>query len=474
MPFVRFIATGLRGALTGGRRYWAWMGVLAVLFASGALAYLEQLRGGLAATSLDDHVPWGIYIANFTFLDGIAASTGLVLVAALVFRRKDAQRVALLGSGIAIAACVSCLLFVVVDVGRPLAAWHLVPVLGSLNWPRSMLAWDVVALNGYLVLSVLIPTHVLWRRFHGHRPPAQYIVPFVYLAIAWAVLIQVIIAFLYAANVGRPFWHSGLLGPRFLASSFTAGSCLMVLAFRWIGRHTRWPVQRSMVDLLAAIAGFALLANLFMLGMELFTELYHPTTHSASARYLFFGLDGHWGLVPWVWTAIGLQVLATVLLVLNRSRRNIWWLTVGCVAAIVGVWIEKGMGLVVPGFLPTSLGVIHEYVPNSVEVRVSLGIWALGLMIFSGLAKGALTILGLDGEPELHPSHAPPPPGRPIYGDELPDDENGVEAAAAPPAGTVPVRTDAAPAAHDAPDAGGEAPAAAEDAPEPGAAPQPA
>lgn len=433
MTFVRFLLTGLDAALRGGRTYWAWMGALALVLLSGAVAYVEQLEHGLARTGLDDHVPWGVYIANFTFLDGIAASTGLVFIAALVFRRRDAQRVALLGSGIAVAACIACLLFVVVDIGRPLAAWHLVPGLGLLNWPRSMLAWDVVALNGYLLLSIAIPTHVLYRRYRGLSPDAPLLVPLMYVAIGWALLIQIIIAFLYAANVGRPFWHSGLLGPRFLASSFTAGASLMILAFRWIGRHTRWPVQRTVIDLLAFIASLALLANLFMLGMELFTELYHPTSHSASAVYLFFGLDGHHALVPWVWTAVALQVLAAVLLLLNRSRRSLVWLTSACVAAIVGVWIEKGMGLVVPGFLPTSLGRIHEYLPNAIETRVSLGIWALALMIFTGLAKGALRVQGLDGEPLRRPSSPPPPPG-PVHGEELEDEEIDALDSLPPPA----------------------------------------
>jgi molybdopterin-containing oxidoreductase family membrane subunit len=258
-------------------------------------------------------------------------------------------------------------------------------------------------------------------------------VPLLYLTIGWALLIQIIIAFLYAANVGRPFWHSGLLGPRFLASSFTAGCSLMILAFRWIGRHTRWPVQRTVIDLFAVIASIALLSNLFMLGMELFTELYHPTSHSASAIYLFFGLGGHWALVPWVWTAVGLQVVAAALLLLNRSRRSLVWLTTACVAAIVGVWIEKGMGLVVPGFLPTSLGRIHEYVPNLIETRVSAGIWALALILFTGLAKGALRVQGLDGEPLRRPSLAPPGPG-PGLGEELEDDElDAIESLPPPP-----------------------------------------
>ena len=400
VAFVRFLLAGLRAGLTGGRLYWAWMGVLALVFAGGAAAYVIQLRDGLVVTALDNHVPWGVYIANFTFLDGIAASAALVYILAFVFDRRDARRVALLGSGVAVSAAVGCMLFVVVDIGRPLAAWHLIPMLGSLNWPISMLAWDVVALNGYLAINAIGPTYVLFTIWQKREPNWRFVVPAVYLAIFWAILIQAIIAFLYSANVGRPFWHSGLLGPRFLASSFSAGPSLMILAFGWIGRVTVWRVDRSVIDRLAMVAAIAVQANLFMLGMELFTELYHPTSHAASARYAFLGLHGHYGLVPWVWSSITMQIVAMVLLMVHRTRASLPTLTLASVLCIVGVWIDKGMGLVVPGFTPTSLGVIREYTPNHIEVAVSLGIWAFGLMLFTVLAKAAIHVQGFDQRPE--------------------------------------------------------------------------
>lgn len=396
MEPLRFAFVGLRAALTGGRLYAAWMGTLALVLAVGIAAYALQLRDGLVVTALDNHVPWGVYIANFTFLDGIAASAALVYILAFVFERRDARRVALLGSGVAISASLACMLFVVVDIGRPLAAWHLIPGLGSLNWPVSMLAWDVVALNGYLAINAVVPTYVLYCIWRKREPAWRVVIPAIYLAIFWAILIQAVIAFLYSANVGRPFWHSGLLGPRFLASSFSAGPSLMILAFRWIGRYTAWRVERTFIDRLALVAAIAVQANLFMLGMEMFTELYHPTSHAASARYLFFGLHGHYGLVPWAWSSIAMQVVAMILLMIHRTRRHLGTLTVACVLAIVGVWIDKGMGLVVPGFTPTSLGVIREYTPNAVEIAVSLGIWAFGLMVFSGLAKAAIHVQGFD------------------------------------------------------------------------------
>lgn len=415
MSFVRFLLDCVRQLLEGDRRYWAWVITLSVLALQGLVAYGQQLEHGLVTTGMHDHVPWGTYIANFGFLDGIAASSSLLLIAAFVFDQGYARRVAMLGSGIAISASIACMLFVVVDLGRPDRAWHLVPHLGALNWPRSMLSWDVVALNGYLVLNVLVPTYALYRTWQGRPLSARQLLPAALLAIAWAILVQSIIAFLFSANVGRPFWHTALLGPRFLASSFTAGSSLMILAFRWIDRETAFHIDGRLVRYLALLAAVALQINLFMLGNELFVSLYHPSEHSRSVEYLFFGHEGLHGLVPWILTALTMQVTACVILMIAPLRNHLGWLTVACVLAIVGIWIDKGMGLIVPGFIPDARGAYVEYQPTFSEARVSIAVWAIGLLIFTGLAKASIPIetgrVRKDGTPPApppEPAHATP------------------------------------------------------------------
>lgn len=414
MGFFRFLTDCARQLVHASRLYWAWVITLGVLALQGVLAYVDQLRHGLVTTGMHDHVPWGTYIANFGFLDGIAASSSLLLIAAFVFDRGYARRVAMLGSGIAISASIACMLFVVVDLGRPERAWHLVPHLGALNWPRSMLAWDVVALNGYLILNVVVPTYVLYRTWQGRPLTTRQIFPAALLGIAWAILVQTIIAFLFSANVGRPFWHTALLGPRFLASSFTAGSSLMILAFRWIDRQTAFDIDPRIIRYLALLAAVALQVNLFMLGNELFVSLYHPSEHSLSVEYLFFGHEGLHGLVPWMLTSLTMQLLACAILMIEPLRNHLGWLTVACVLAIVGIWIDKGIGLIVPGFIPDSRGAYVEYQPTFSETRVSLGVWAIGLLIFTGLAKASIPIeTGLvrrdRGTPPAPPTVAPSP-----------------------------------------------------------------
>jgi molybdopterin-containing oxidoreductase family membrane subunit len=413
MPFARFLIACASQGLRGGRLYWGWLAVLALVALQGLFAYVEQLRHGLIVSGMNDHVPWGVYIANFSFLDGIAASTSLLLIAAFVFDRSYARRVALLGAGIAVSASLACMLFVFVDLGRPERAWHLVPRLGSLNWPVSMLAWDVVALNGFLVLNLLIPMHALYALWRdGKLEPRRYFLPAL-LTIAWAILVQSIIAFLFSANVGRAFWHTALLGPRFLASSFTAGPAVMILAFRWIDRYTTFRIDDRMIRYLSLLAAVALQINLFMVFNELFVSLYHRSEHSHSVVYLFFGHEGLRGLVPWIWVSMTMQVSACIILMVERLRHHIGWLTVACVLAIVGIWIDKGMGLIVPGFIPDGRGAYVEYLPTLPEARVSVAVWAIGLMLFTFLAKASIPVetgvLRRDGAPAPEPDGEPAP-----------------------------------------------------------------
>jgi molybdopterin-containing oxidoreductase family membrane subunit len=401
-----FFADGLREVVRGSRLYWTWVGGLAVVILAGLFFYARQLDQGLITTGMSDQVSWGVYIANFTYLVGIAAAAVMLVIPAYVFHRNDVKDVVLIGEGIAVAAVIMSILFVVVDLGRPERIWHMLPLLGRLHFPESLLAWDVVVLAGYLVLSVAIPFYILFTRYQGREPRPGLYLPAVFISIAWAVSIHTVTAFLFSSNVARPYWHTAVLGPRFLASAFTSGPALIVLALQVIGRYTPFRVQATVIQLMALMATVALQINLFLLGAEIFTDFYFRTEEVAAATYLYLGLDGARRLVPWIWTAIALQGIAAVILTVHplRSRRAL--LSLACVLAIVGVWIEKGMGLVIPGFVPTPLGEVFEYVPHWGEVFVSLGIWALGALVFTLLAKVAIPIeLGTLRRP------GPPRPG---------------------------------------------------------------
>jgi len=389
---LNFVRDGVAAMFRGGRSYWLWLGFLSLLVLAGIVAYGIQLNQGLISTGMSDQVTWGFYISNFAFLVGIAAAAVLLVIPAYVFHRKDIKSVVLIGEGLALAAVLSAMLFVIVDLGRPDRMLHLLPFIGRMNWPQSMLAWDVVVLSGYLLLNLGIPFYVHYCHYQQREPNAKAYFPFVILAIFWAISIHTVTAFLFSANTARPFWHVALLGPRFIATAFVSGPALIILVLQVLDRVTRYPVPRSVIQTLALIMTVSLQVSLFFVGVELFTDFYNETAHAASIRYLYFGLDGLASLAPWMWTALLMNLVAVTILTINPLRSQLRFLNIACVLAFVGIWIEKGMGFVVPGFIPTPLGEVFEYSPTAVEVTVSAGIWAFGALVFTLLAKSSIAI----------------------------------------------------------------------------------
>ncbi len=545
--YLRFLVRCARIAFVGDWRYYAWMGVLTLFVLLGLNAYCKQLVHGLITTGMSDEVSWGVYIANFTFLVGVAAAAVMMVIPVYIYNNEEMHDLVIFGELLAVAAIFMCLAFVTVDLGRPDRFWHLIPGIGQFNFPASMLSWDVLVLNGYLALNVWICGYLLYSRYQGKKPSKWFYIPFVFIAIVWAVSIHTVTAFLYVGLGGRPFWNSAIVGPRFLASAFAAGPSLIILALQVIRRVTastsaeeavalraastvhpsgrpatlddldllschlpelagltpaeralciegatvfdvaagdvllkqgerdvhaffvlngrvvvkreesgRFRVTRSVVPggqfgevsalnntprmataiaeeptrvmclpaaalrammknrkveaiirshmserlmitdhallTLRSIVQVSMIINVFLLANEVFKEFYSGNLHVASSKYLFLGLHGHHALVPWIWTAVGLNVVGMILLILPISR-SLKWLDLACVLCIVGIWIEKGMGLVIPGFIPTPLGAIVEYSPSLNETLVCIGIWAFGLLCYTIFLRMAVPIL---------------------------------------------------------------------------------
>ncbi|HXQ81275.1 MAG TPA: NrfD/PsrC family molybdoenzyme membrane anchor subunit [Opitutaceae bacterium] len=547
--YLRFLRRCAGVSLKGDWRYYAWIGVLAALCVTGLNAYAKQFVAGLEITGMSDQVSWGVYIANFTFLVGMAAAAVMLVIPVYIYKNEDLHDLVIFGELLAVAAILMCLAFVTVDLGRPDRFWHLIPVIGVFHFPGSMLSWDVLVLNGYLLLNVYICGYLLYCRYQNRKPAKWFYIPFVFTAIFWAISIHTVTAFLYVGLGGRPFWNSSIVGPRFLASAFTAGPAFVILALQVVRRASATagdgarrqprgdtaasrrqlhrPATAADLDLLAlylpelesvspeerreCLAGATILAvaagdvllyqgaldndaffvlkgrvvvrreeggryrttrnigpgeqfgevsaltgtpraatataaeptevlclpqeslrslmrnpkmneiitwrmgerlmisdrsllilraivqvsmiiNVFLLANEIFTEFYNTNGHDVSWRYLVLGLDGYHALVPWFWTALTLNIGAMVILMLPLSRR-LKWLNLACLMCIFGIWIEKGMGLVIPGFVPTPLGEMVEYVPTWNETLVCVGIWAFGLLCFTIFLRMSVPIL---------------------------------------------------------------------------------
>ncbi len=388
--YPRFLLRAFSLATDGNWVFYVWMTVLTAIALVGTHAWAVQVRDGMALTNMTDHVSWGLYIANFTFGVGLAAGGVMMVIPAYLYHDKKMHDVVIVGELLAIAAIVMCLLFVTVDLGRPDRFWHMIPGLGKFNWPVSMLTWDVIVLNGYLIINLHICGYLLYTRFLGRTPNPKWYVPFVFLSIVWAISIHTVTAFLYCGLGGRPFWNTALLAPRFLTSAFVSGPAFIILALLVIRKVSTFHIGDGPIKTLLNIIRITILINLLMLASEIFTEFYTGGAHTAAAQYLYFGLHGYNALVPWVWTSIGCSILAALFLLCPKVLEHPTLLAIGCVLAFVGIWIEKGMGLIIPGFIPSTLHEIVEYLPSALEWKITAGIWAFGLMIYTILLKIAL------------------------------------------------------------------------------------
>ena len=395
-----FVVGSARLALRGGRLYYAWLAVLGLLVVWGATAWWQQITQGLIVTNMRDQVSWAFYIGNFTFLVGVAAAAVMLVIPAYIYDWKPIKEIAIFGELLAVSAIVMCMLFVLVDVGRPDRAWHLMPFFGSLNLPSSLLGWDVLVLNAYLVLNVVIVGHLLFTGFHKRPYRRRFVVPLLLFSIPAAVGIHTVTAVVYAGVAARPFWNTAILAPRFLASAFCSGPAILLILFQILRRTTSIEIKNEAIWKIAELMAYAMFLNLFLFGAEIFREYYSNTHHLIHTQYLFSGIHGHRALVPFAWASLTASVIAFLLFLVPATRRNLVTLNLGCLLIYSGVYIEKGMALVIPGMTPDTLGEFYEYVPTLTEVRIGAGIFAIGFLVFTVLCKIAIPILQESEDPE--------------------------------------------------------------------------
>ncbi len=381
-----------RQVFIGSKAYYAWIAFLSVFILLGLSAYVDQLQRGLITTAMRDQVSWGFYISNFTFLVGVAAAAVLLVIPAYLYNFKPIKEIVLFGELLAITAIIMCIIFIMVDMGQPLRVWHILPLVGSMHFPSSLLAWDVVVLNGYLAINTIIVFYVLYRLSIGKEYKMSVIGPLIILSIPWAISIHTVTAFLYNGLSARPFWNASILAPRFLASAFCSGPAIMLVLFQLIRKRSEVEIDDRAIFKIAELIAYAMGLNLFLLGAEAFKEFYSGSIHSYPIEYLYFGLHGKTALVPWIWSATILNITAFFLFLFPRTRENFTTLNMACMFVIIGVYIEKGMGLIVPGFVPDTLGEIYEYTPSTSEIVITMGIWAFGAMLYTFLLKFAIPI----------------------------------------------------------------------------------
>ena len=375
-------------AIKGGKKYYGWMTLLVIVMGIGFLVYLKQLDFGLGITGMSRDVSWGFYIANFTFLVGVAAGGVMVVLPYYLHDYKAFGKVTILGEFLAISAVIMCITFILVDLGQPMRVFN-VFLYPS---PRSVLFYDTIVLQGYLLLNLVIGWNVLEAERNGVHYQ-RWLKPFIYLSIPWAISIHTVTAYLYSGLPGRGFWLTAILAPRFLASAFASGPALLVLLCLIIRRVSSFDPGREQIQSLAKIVAYAICVNVFFFLCEVFVAFYSQIPgHMDHIKYLFFGLHGHAAYVPWMWASISLMVIGIILTVVPFTRKNEGVLAVACVVIFLGTWIDKGLGMIAGGFTPNPLHEINEYIPTVPEITIALGVWAMGFLILTALFKIAVSV----------------------------------------------------------------------------------
>lgn len=388
----------LETALKGSRTYWIWVLFLLAVIGVGLIFYLRQFTIGLGVTGMSRDVSWGFYISQFTFLVGIAASGVMVVLPYYLHNYKAFGKITILGEFLAIPAVIMCMLFIFVDLGQPLRVLNVIlhPT------PNSVMFYDMVVLGGYLFLNILVGWTALSSERKGIAPP-KWLKFFVILSIVWAPSIHTVTAFLYAGLPGKYFWMSSLMAASFLASAFASGPALLIILALIVRKFTKFDPGKEAIQALGKIVTYFMLTSVFFLGLKFFTSFYSQVPgYMHSIVYLYAGLDGYNKLVPIMWVSNILTVIAIGLLVVPQLRKNEALLAIASVCVFFALWIDKGFGLIVGGFVPNSFKQITEYWPTIPEISITLGVWAIGFLILTILYKTAISVREEVGNVDFH------------------------------------------------------------------------
>ena len=393
MNFIRFITGSIKIVFRGSRTYFAWLVVLLLLILWGGYGYSDQISSGLIRTNMRDSVSWAFYIGNFTFLVGVAAAAVMLVIPAYIYDWKPIKEIVIFGELLAVCAVIMCISFIIVDIGQPIRFWHMLPLIGTMNFPSSMLSWDFFVLSIYLLINLFVVTYLLYCIFYKKEYKKSIVLPLVLISIPMAVAIHTTTAFLYNALPGRIFWNSALLAPRFLASAFCSGPAILLIMFQILRKTTKFEIKDEAIWKIAELMVYAMFIYLFFTIAELFKEFYSGTEHILYWKYLLFGIGDHHEIVPYSWSSIIMGCIAFILFLIPKTRKNFLTLNIGAVLIYCSVYVEKGIALIIPAFTPDVLGQMYIYTPSLTEIRTSVMIFSLGFLLFTFLSKIAIAII---------------------------------------------------------------------------------
>ena len=375
--------------LTGSKAYYIWLLFLLCVMGVAGCVYLNQLQEGLTVTGMSRDVSWGLYISQFTYLVGVAASAVMLVLPAYFHHYVQFKKVIIFGEFMAIAAVIMCMLFIVVDLGQ---AQRMMNVMLHPT-PNSVMFYDMIVLCGYLLLNVIIGWVTLECEKLDINPP-KWVKYLVYLSIIWAFSIHTVTAFLYAGIPGRHYWLTAIMAARFLSSAFCSGPAILLLLLLLLRRLTGFEPGKEAIKTLTVIITYAMCINVFFYLLEVFTAFYSGIPgHQHPLVYLFAGHNGHVDWVTyWMWAAVAMAALSLFILIPPSSRENPRLLPLALVMLVAATWIDKGLGLLIGGFTPNLFEKVTTFTPTCSEITITIGVYTVGIFVVSLLWKIALGV----------------------------------------------------------------------------------
>lgn len=205
-----------------------------ILLVVGLIAWIVQLTGGLlAGSNMTNVFLWGLMIAVFAFLVGFGAGSQFVASAIILSGKEELKPLARIAGACGLACVCAAGVAILVDLG---AIRNALAMIVGMN-PRSPLAWDMIAMCTFIVLSIV--QLVMIAR------DARSVKVWAVLAGLAALALQIVEGLLFSTQTAHGWWATPIMPVDFLAVAFVSGFALILLiacvkgasskALAWLG-----------------------------------------------------------------------------------------------------------------------------------------------------------------------------------------------------------------------------------------------
>ena len=365
--------------------------ISAIIAVIGIVLWGMQLSGGMVQTAMRNLDSWGLYITCFMFFVGLSAGGLIISSVPKAFGIEGFGGIAKIAVMTSIAATITAIGFVIVDMGHPGRVWELFAFANG----TSPLLWDVVVLLVYLILSCIY----LWAQLRNEagKLSSTTLRVIAVIALVCAVLVHSVTAWIFGLQAGREMWHTALLGPWFVSSALVCGTALVICAVIGLRAvdYLKWD-QANLVRL-AKLLGAFVMVDLYFFGCDLLTEAFPMAGGLGVVNMLISG-----PLAPFFWIEIVACVICAVICFVPGLRTTPL-MVIASLLAIIAIFCKR-VQLLVGGFqLPNieSAGPISPltvtnwdggtlssaysgmvYWPSPLEFGIAIGVVALGFFVF--------------------------------------------------------------------------------------------